>query len=85
METWVSIIKWQSSVTPKFLTESDKATDASPTVIESWKDKERDLDFRPKDTIIASVLLSFSLSLFGVVQDLMSAIHFSIERKRSGI
>ena len=84
LETWVFIVKWQSNVTPRFLTESDKATDASPTVIESWKDKERDLDFRPKDTIIASVLLSFSLSLFNV-QDLMSSVHFYIERKRSGI
>ena len=69
------------------VTESDKGTDAQPTVIKSGKERERerDLDFRPEDTIIASVLSSFSLSLFNVIQDLMSSIHFCIERKRSGI
>ena len=42
-----------------------------------WEGKrERDLDFRPEDTIIASILSSFSLSLFNVVQDLMPSIHF---------
>ena len=75
------VIKWQSGVTPRLLTESDKGTDAQPTVIKSWKEKERDLDFRPEDTIIASVLSSFSLSLFNVSQDLVSSIHFCIERK----
>ena len=50
------MVKWQSSVTPRFLTESDKATDAPPTLIESGKEKERDLDFQPEDMIIASVL-----------------------------
>ena len=34
------MVKWQSSVTPRFLTESDKATDAPPTLIESGKKKE---------------------------------------------
>ena len=85
LETWVFIVKWQSNVTPRFLTESDKGTDAQPTVIKSGQEKERNLDFRPEDTIIASVLSSFSLSLFNVIQDLMSSIHFCIERKRSGI
>ena len=85
METWVFIVKWRSNVTPMFLTESDKGTDAQPTVIKSGKEKERDLDFQPEDTIIASVLSSFSLSLFNVIQDLMSSSHFCIERKRSGI
>ena len=51
-----------------------------------WEGKrERDLDFWPEDMIIASVLSSFSLSLFNVSQDFMSSIHFCIERKRSGI
>ena len=84
LETWVFSVKWQSNVTSRFLTESDKGTDAQPTVIKPGKEKERDLD-RPEDTIIASVLSSFSLSLFNVIQDLMSTIHFCIERKRSGI
>ena len=46
------------------MTETDKGTDALPTVIKSGKEKERDLDFGPEDTNIASVLSSFSLSLF---------------------
>ena len=52
LETWVFMVKCQSSVTPRFLTESDKGTYAQPTVIESGKENERDLDFRPEDTII---------------------------------
>ena len=85
LEIWVFIVKWQSSVAPSFLTESDKGTDALRTVIESWKERERDLGFRPEDTTIASALSSFSLNLFNVIQDLMSSIHFCIDRKRSGI
>ena len=61
------MVKWQSSVTPRFLTESDKGKDSQTTVIKSGKEKKkRDLDFRPEDTIIALVLSSFSLSLFNV-------------------
>ena len=78
LETWVFNVKWQSNVTPMFLTEPDKGADTG-------KEKERDLDFRPEDPIVASVLSSFSLSLFNVIQDLMSSIHFCKERKRSGI
>ena len=67
------------------VTESDTGTDALPTVKESWKEKERDLDFLPEDMVIPSVLLSFSLSLFSVIQVLMSSIMFGIKRKWSGI
>ena len=81
---WRHGFSWSSGsqVSHQFLTEPDKGTDALPTVIESGKGKERDLDFLPEEKIIASVLSSFSLSLFNVIQDLMSSIHFSIERKR---
>ena len=41
LETWVFMVKWQSSVTPRFLTESDKGTDAQATVTKSGKEKER--------------------------------------------
>ena len=78
LETWVFIVKRQSNITPRFLIKSDKGTDAQPTVMKSRREKERDLDFRPEDTIIASVLSSFCLSLFNVIQDLMSSIHFCI-------
>ena len=78
------MVKWQSCIIPRFLTESNKGTDELPTVTESAKERERDLDFLLKDTIIASVLWSFSLSLFTDIQDLMSSVHFCIERKRSG-
>ena len=40
--TWVFMVKWPSSVTPRFLTESDKGTDAQPTVIKSGKERERE-------------------------------------------
>ena len=66
LETQVFKVKLQSSVTPRFLTESDKGTDAQPTVIKPGKEKERDLD-RPEDTIIASVLSSFSHPGFNVI------------------
>ena len=85
LETWVFIVKSQTNVTPRFLTESNKGTDAQSTVIKSGKEKVIDLDFRPEDTIIAPVLSSFTLSLFNAIQDLMSSIHFCTERKRSGI
>ena len=85
LEKWVIMVKWQSSVAPRFLAESDKGTNAQPTVIKSGKEKERDLDFRLEDTIIVSVLSPFSLSLLNVIQDLMSLVHFCIEKKRSGI
>ena len=50
-----------SSVTPRFLTESDKGPDALPTVTESGKERERERDLKilSKDTIIASVMPSF--------------------------
>ena len=57
------MVKWQSGVTSRFLTESDKGTDAPFTVTESGKEKERDLKFPPEDKIKASVSSSFSLSL----------------------
>ena len=43
LETWVFIVKWQPNVTSRFLTESDKGTDAQPTVIKSGKEKEREI------------------------------------------
>ena len=69
METRVFMVKWQSIVTPMFLTEADKGTDAQSTVKKSGKEKERAFDFRLEDMIIASVLSSFSFSLFNVIQD----------------
>ena len=49
METWVFIVRRQSSVTPRFLTESDKATDALPTVILSGMEKkEREIWTYPR-------------------------------------
>ena len=40
LETWVFIVKRQSNVTPRFLTESDKGTDAQRTVIKSEEKRE---------------------------------------------
>ena len=54
-------------------------------VIELGKKKEKDLEILPEDRIIASVLLSLSLSLFTVIQVLTSSTHFCMEGRRSGI
>ena len=43
METWVFIVKGQSNVAPRFLRESDKGTDAQPTVLKCGKEKEREI------------------------------------------
>ena len=53
LETWVFMVRWRSSVTPRFLTLSEKGTDALHTVTESWKEEPR-----YRDTIIASILSS---------------------------
>ena len=59
LETWVFIVKWQSNVTPRFLTESDKGTDELPTVIKSYKETARDLDFPSEDAVIVVVWFKF--------------------------
>ena len=63
------MVKWQASVTRRFLKESDNETDELDT--EPGKEKEKDLDFLPENFIIASVILIviFSLNLFSVTQD----------------
>ena len=68
LETWVFIVKCNTKVLDR-VRQENRCTTYSYKV---WEGKrERDLDFRPEDTIIASVLSSFSLSLFNVIQDLM--------------
>ena len=69
----------------KVLDRARQWNDVLPTVIESGKEKERALDFRADDTIVALDFSSFSLSLLSAIQNLMSSIHFCTERKRSGI
>ena len=49
------------------------------------EEEERDLDFLPKDTIIALALSLLSLSLFTDIHALTSLIGFYMERMRSGI
>ena len=48
---------------------------------ESGEEEERGLDSLPEDTIVASVLSSLNLSLFTVIQVLMSSVHFCKERR----
>ena len=55
LETWVFMVKWQSSVTPRFLTESDKGKDSQTTVIKSGKKKREIWTF---DLRIQSLLQS---------------------------
>ena len=64
-----------------FLTESGMGTAALPIVMESVKEKERDLEFLPQNIIISSVLSTLST----VIQVLTPSIHFRIERMRSRI
>ena len=51
--------------------ESDMGADVLPIAIESGEEEERDLDFLPEDTIIASVLASLRLGLFTVISTLL--------------
>ena len=81
---WIFMVKWLSVLIPRFLTESDVGTDALPIVTDSGKEEERELDFLPEETIIASVVSSLSLSVFTVIHVLTSSMHFSMERRRSG-
>ena len=61
------MVKCQSSVTPRCLIQSDMGTDALSR-LDSVKEEERDLDFVPENTIIASVLSLSSISLSFVTQ-----------------
>ena len=58
------IVKSHSSVTPRFLTESDKGIDALHIVIESGNEGNRHIDLPSEDTIITSVLASLNLTYF---------------------
>ena len=62
LRMWAFMVKWQSRVTPRFLTVVDKETDALPTVMESGR--ERDVDSLLECTNIISVLSSLNFSLF---------------------
>ena len=70
------IDKLLSSVTPRFLTRSEKSTSVSPMRIDWGISPEVDalLDI----TSIASVFPSFSCNLFKVIQDLTSETHSCI-------
>ena len=60
LRTWVFRDRWQSRVTPTFLTVSEKGTDALPMSKESGI--ERAVDILLEEIIMSSVLsLSFSL------------------------
>ena len=77
------MVKWQSRVTPKFLTESDKGTDVPPTFIVWERKKERPgLSTRGYDHCFSLFVIKFKFVQchpgFNVIDT------FCIERKRSG-
>ena len=84
LRTWVFKDRWQSRVTPKFLTVSEKGTDALPISKESGI--ERAVDILLEEIIMTSVLasLSFSLLSLSVIQSFMSSMQSRIESMRSG-
>ena len=69
-------------MTPKFLTVSEKGTDALPISKESGI--ERAVDILLEEIIMTSVLSSLSLSLLAVIQSFMSSMQSRIESMRSG-
>ena len=44
-------------------------------VTEFGKEEQRNVDFLPEDTVIASVLLLLSLNIFTVIQVSLSSMH----------
>ena len=69
-------------MTPKFLTVSEKGTDALPMSKESGI--ERAVDILLEEIIMTCVLSSLSLRLLTVIQSFMSSMQSRIESMRSG-
>ena len=69
-------------MTPKFLTVSEKGTDAFP--ISKELGIERAVDILLEEIIMTSVLSSLSFSLLSVIQFFMSSMQSRIESMRSG-
>ena len=67
----------------EIFTELEMETEASP--IDKEQGKLTEVDFLLEETIIISVLSSFSFSLLMVIQDLMSLVHATIDCRSSGI
>ena len=82
LRTWVFKDRWQSRVTPKFLTVSEKGTDALPISKDSGI--ERAVDILLEAITMNSVLSSLSFSLLSVIQSFMSSTQSRIESMRSG-
>ena len=77
------MVRWVSSVTLRALTDWENMTFAVPTVRESGMGK--DVDILWGDTIIASVLSSFSFSLLLDIHTLTSWMHSCIDCTSSPI
>ena len=68
------MLRFESRVTPRFLTDDTNGTSASPMWMTDGKGLWTDIVF--ESMIMVSVLLSFSWSLFAVIQDLTSIVQF---------
>ena len=83
LRTWVFKDRWQSRVTPKFLTVSENGTDPLPISKDSGI--ERAVDILLEEIIMTSVLLSsLSFSLLSVILSFMSSMQSRIESMRLG-
>ena len=68
------MLRFESSVTPRFFTEDTNGTSAFPMLMTDGKEVCRDILF--ESAIMASVSVSFNRSLFVVTQDLTSVMQF---------
>ena len=66
------MLRFETRVTPRFLTDDTNGTSASPMWMAAGK--RLWVDTLLESMIMASVLLSFSWSLFAVIQDLTSVV-----------
>ena len=75
LRTWVFKDRSQSRVTPKFLTVSEKGTDALPTCISKDSGIERAVDILLEEIITTSVLSSLSFSLLSCSHPVLYVIN----------
>ena len=77
LRRWERMVRWQSNVTPRFLTELERETEAFP--IDRALGGLEETDFLPDEITMTSVLSSFNLSLLLVIYDFMSLTHASMD------
>ena len=77
LRAWECMVRWQSNVTPRFLTELERETEAFP--IDRILGGLVETDFLPDEITMTSVLSSFNFSLLLVIHDFTSVTHASMD------